>query len=381
MRLCYTAYSPLDLQAANSIQTLNTVRELYAQLGERLTTIVPRFGDEKPPVPTRSLSRIPVNKLSRLYQSGRWSIIERSIFAARAGRIIASVKPDLIYTRDIVCANQFVHAGLPVLYEVHDLESKHPGQGKSASLVQRLKRMDEETLRGARGLASLTETFRQEILVNGWQPAARVFVIPDAYDDAVYFPRDKQEMRNALGLPKGAHLFAYAGLTFKYRGLEMLLQAFQALHDPDAQLVLIGGRDFEIRELRELAGTLGIAERVRFVKRQTFDVVAQYLAAADALVIPDTVTDATASPLKMFEYMAVARPIVCLDRASLREILGDAALYFPRGDVLKFAEALRTALAPDARAMGERARERVSEFTYKRRAEKIVAAAQAVLNA
>lgn len=381
MRLCYVAYSPLDLQAANSIQSFHTARELYASLGERLTTIVPRFGHESPPFPTRQLSRVPVNKLSRFYQSGRWSIFERTIFAARAKRVVASVKPDLIYTRDIVCAHQFVQAQLPVMYEVHDLESKHPGQGKSASLVERLKRMDEETLRGARGLVSLTETFRQEILDNSWKPAARVFVIPDAYDDAVYFPRDKNEMRQALGLPQDAHLFMYAGLTFKYRGLDVLLQAFQALNDPHAQLVMIGGRDFEIRELRELAGTLGLAERVRFVKRQPSDVIAQYLAAADALVIPDTVTDATASPLKMFEYMAVARPIVCVDRASLREIMGDAASYFPRGDVPKFAEALRAALVPDAQAMGARARERVSGFTYKRRAEKIVTAAQAVLQA
>lgn len=381
MRLCYIAYSPLDLQAANSIQTFNTVRELHAQLGERLTTIVPRFGDESPPFPTRQLSRIPVNKLSRLYKSGRWSYFERSIFAERAKRIIASVKPDLIYTRDIVCAYRFVQAKLPVMYEVHDLESKHPGQGKSANLVEMLKRMDEQTLRGSRGLASLTETFRQEVIANGWQPAHRVFVIPDAYDDAVYFPRDKQAMRTALGLPQDAHLFTYAGLTFKYRGLDVLLQAFQTLNDPLAQLVLIGGRDFEVQELRELAGTLGITERVRFVKRQPSDVIAQYLAAADALVIPDTVTDATASPLKMFEYMAVARPIVCVDRASLREIMGDAALYFPRGDVARFADALRASLGADAAALGERAKIRVAEFTYKRRADKIVRAAQAVLNA
>lgn len=381
MRLCYIAYSPLDLQAANSIQTFHTVRELHALLGDNLTTIVPRFGDEAPPFPVRQLSRVPVNKLSRFYTSGRWSYFERSIFAERAKRIVASVKPDLIYTRDLVSAHRFVQAKLPVMYEVHDLESKHPGQGKSASLIEMLQRMDQETLRGAQGLASLTETFRQEVIANGWQPAERVFVIPDAYDDAVYFPRARFEMRNVLGLPQKACLITYAGLTFKYRGLDVLLHAFKTLNDPQAQLVLIGGRDFEVQELREQANTLGITDRVRLIGRQPADAIAKYLAAADALVIPDTVTDATASPLKMFEYMAMARPIVCVDRASLREIMGDAAIYFPRGDVQVFASALRSALEPSALALGERARERVAEFTYKRRAEKIVRAAHAVLRA
>ena len=379
MHLCYVAYSPLNLESANSIQTFNTLRELSKQLGETLTTIVPRFGNESPPpFSTRQLARIPINKLSRVYKSGRWSYIERALYAERAKRIIASVKPDLIYTRDIVCAYRFVRAKLPVMYEVHDLESQHPGQNKSAGLIEMLKRMDETTLTKARGIASLTETFRQEILARGWQSPERVFVIPDAYDDAIYFPRAKMEMRAKLNLPGDARIITYAGLTFKYRGLDVLLRTFQTMNDSNARLVLIGGRAFEVDELQKLARELEIVERVVFVKRQTANVIAEYLAAADVLVIPDTVTDATASPLKMFEYMAMARPIVCVDRAALREILGDGALYFPRGDVNVFAETLQRAVQPDAQVLGERARERVADFTYKRRAEKIVRAAETI---
>lgn len=380
MRLCYVAYSPLDLQSANSIQTFHTVRELYRQLGERLTIIVPRFGDEPlPPFPVRRLGRVPLNKLSRVFKSGRWSYIERSIFAERARRVVTSHKCDLIYTRDMVCAYRFVLADLPVVYEVHDLESKHPGQSKSARLIAMLKEMDEGTLRGARGIASLTETFREEVIAHGWQPAPRVFVIPDAYDEAVYFPRAKMEMRAALDLPRDARIVTYAGLTFKYRGVDVLLRAFHQWNDANARLVLIGGREYEVQELQKLARALGITEQVLFVGRKPSNVTAQYLAAADALVIPDTVTDATASPLKMFEYMAMARPIVCVDRASLYEIMGDAALYFPRGDVNALANALERAVRPSSQILGEQARTRVVDFTYAKRAQKIVRAATSVV--
>lgn len=380
MRLCYVAYSPLNLESANSVQTFNTLRELSKQLGENLTTLVPRFGNEAPPpFPTRQLARIPINKLSRLYKSGRWSYMERALYAERAKRIIASVKPDLIYTRDLVCAYRFIRADLPVLYEVHDLESRHPGQNKSARLLETLKQMDETTLKESRGIASLTEIFRQEIIARGWQSPERVFVIPDAYDDAIYFPRAKMEMRVKLNLPRDARIVTYAGLTFKYRGLDILLRAFKQWNDSSARLVLIGGREFEVEELQTLARELGIVERVIFVKRQTSNVIAEYLAASDALVIPDTVTDATASPLKMFEYMAMARPIVCVDRASLREILQDAAFYFPRGDVNAFAAQLQNAVQSAAQDLGERARERVGDFTYARRAEKIARAAASAL--
>lgn len=380
LKLAYVAYSPLDLQSANSIQTFNTLRELSKLLGEHLQIIVPRFGNESPPpfAATR-LARIPVNKLSRVYKSAWYSYIERSLYAHRAIQKIRAAAPNLIYTRDIVCTYRFVQAQLPVVYEVHDLESQHPGQSKSARLSEWVKRADDTTLRGARGIASLTETFRQEIVAHGWQPADRVFVIPDAYDDAVYFPREKMQARRELHLPADAKLVTYAGLTFKYRGLDVLLRAFQMWNDANARLVLVGGRDFEVRELHDMARALGIAERVQFVGRQPSDRVVQYLAAADALVIPDTVTDATASPLKMFEYMAMARPIVCVDRAALREIMDDGALYFPRGDVAGLASALQQAVSAPSQTIAERARARVADYTYAKRAEKIVRAAEQLL--
>ncbi len=377
--LCYVAYSPLDLQSANSVQTYHTLRELSKRLGEQLTVIVPRFGGETAPFPVIALRRIPVNKLSRLYPSGYWSYVERALYAARARRVMASVRPDLIYTRDLVCADRFVQARLPVLYEVHDLEAHHPGQARSPRLQRMLERADERTLRGARGLVSLTESFRSEILARGWQPTARVFVIPDAYDDAVYYPRPQSEARAALGLAQDAKIVAYAGLTFKYRGLDVLLRAFQTWGEVNARLVLAGGREFEIRELRALAAQLGIAAQVDLIGRKPAETIAQLLAAADALVIPDTVTDATASPLKMFEYMAMARPVVCVERPALCEILGDAALYFPRGDVGALANALARAVQGDLDALAQRARARAAEFTYARRADKIIRAAETLI--
>lgn len=380
-RLSYVAYSPLDLASANSLQTYNTVRELSKRLGARLTTIVPRFGNEPlPPFPVKRLARIPVNKLSRLVNSAWYSYIERTLYAERARRILQTGKPDLIYTRDSVCAYRLVKAGLPILYEVHDLESEHAGQFRSARLTEWLIHLDEQTLCGARGVASLTETFRREIIARGWQPASNVFAIPDAYDDAVYFPRAKMEMRATLNLPLDSQLVMYAGLTFKYRGLDILLQAFKRWNDPNARLVLIGGRSFEVQELQTRARDLNLKSQVEFVGRQPPDLIARYLAASDVLVIPDTVTDATASPLKMFEYMAMARPIVCLDRASLREILGDSAYYFPRGDLDALAASLQQAMQPAAQALGEQGHKRVQEYTYAKRAEKIIRAVRSILS-
>jgi glycosyltransferase involved in cell wall biosynthesis len=103
--------------------------------------------------------------------------------------------------------------------------------------------------------------------------------------------------------------------------------------------------------------------------------VARYLAAADALVIPGTVSGRNASPLKMFEYMAMERPIVCVDLASLREILGDdGATFVPARDEAALAAGLlRVAADPDAAAhMARRASQRAGTYTYAARAAAVV---------
>ena len=120
-------------------------------------------------------------------------------------------------------------------------------------------------------------------------------------------------------------MVTYAGLTWAYRGLDRLVRAFAALQRdvPDSMLVLVGGRPVERAEMAALAGELGIAEAVRLPGQRPQDEVVDWVAAADALVVPGVINGLNASPLKMFEYAAMDRPIVADDIPAVREILGD----------------------------------------------------------
>ncbi len=79
-----------------------------------------------------------------------------------------------------------------------------------------------------------------------------------------------------------------------------------------------------------------------------------YLASADVLALPNSGREAISrrhtSPLKMFEYMAAARPIVASDLPSLRETLtdGENALLVPPEDPEVVEAAIRRTLADDA---------------------------------
>jgi glycosyltransferase involved in cell wall biosynthesis len=107
--------------------------------------------------------------------------------------------------------------------------------------------------------------------------------------------------------------------------------------------------------------------------------VAQYLAASDILAIPDTVTDETASPLKLFEYMAMQRVVVCPDMPALREIVGSEGAYlFERGSQTSLNQALHTLIrTPTLRHdIGVRAHQIVAPHTYSARATTLIGICQ-----
>ncbi|MFQ3683737.1 glycosyltransferase [Roseiflexus sp.] len=393
MRICYVAYpNSLRLRSANAVQTHATLRALKALAPDTLA-IVPRV--ETGPGAFDGLAlhlpRIGIGRLSRFYRSTLWYYAERSVYAWLVLatllwlRLVRRQRFDVIYVREVICALWLSLLaprliGARVVYEVHDLESRNPSRARERWVQPLLHLIDRVTLTRPAALTSLTATFRDLLASIGLRDPREVAILPDAYDETRYAPQDRDAARSALGLSNEPTI-VYAGLTFAYRGVDLLLEALVDV--PGARLILVGGRDQERAALAEQVQHLGLAERVLFAGVQPQDRVPVYLASADVLVIPGTVTDVTASPLKLFEYMAMERAVVCPDLPALREITGgDGALHIPRGDRAALACALRLLLDDPAlrQTLARRGRERVAPHTYTRRAECLIAVCERVMH-
>ena len=199
-------------------------------------------------------------------------------------------------------------------------------------------------------------------------------------------PRERRRERGraALGLAEGDFAVGIAARLQRWKGQDVVLRAAASLlrARENARLLVIGGSLFGLEpefaeELKRLAGTLGIADRVTFTGfRQDIP---------DCLAALDVVVHASVHPepfgLALIEGMAAGTALVAADAGAVREIVtpGADGLLVPPGDHEALAVAL-LALYDDremrwrlARAGERTARERFDVAVMTRRVEAVYA--------
>jgi glycosyltransferase involved in cell wall biosynthesis len=191
-------------------------------------------------------------------------------------------------------------------------------------------------------------------------------LIPHVRDTDRFKPEyaDAAEARRRLGAEK-QRLVMFLGTPHRYKGIEDLCEAVSQLGRPDVALALIGTDAASVTG-RALAARYS---SLRLVGRVPFGEVPDYLAAADVVVVPQRETSDTRgqTPAKLFDAMAIGRPIVSTRVSMIPEILDGCGFVVPPGDVGALAQAIGYLLdhPAEATALGAKARERsVAEYSF-----------------
>jgi glycosyltransferase involved in cell wall biosynthesis len=166
--------------------------------------------------------------------------------------------------------------------------------------------------------------------------------------------------RRLLGV-EGKRVVMFLGTLRDYKGVDDLAAAVASLGRSDVALAVVGaGADSE-------AGRRILARcpRAALVPWVPFEQVPSLLSAADVVAVPQRETPATVGqvPAKIFDAMALGRPVVSTRVSMIPEILDGCGLLVEPGNVSGLAEAIRDLLDDPARAevLGARARERCVE--------------------
>ena len=384
MTILYLADIRFPLERANGVHTMETCASL-AERGHVVHLLVrpdtatpardpfeyygvpetPRLRVESVPVrgplPLRRLGYL-ARMTSRLLERGRWSAVytPNLLLAAAALRLPRTLRP-------------------PVVFESHNFS---PSFARAAAALEtgaraagprklrRLERRERRVWSCAEGYVTTTHVLAGE-LRQRFGPRAHAATAPNA----VRLDRVRAWSPPPRG---GPPVVAYAGSLHPYKGADVLLEALARV--PGGRGLVIGGhpRDAADRDrLVALARDRGIAERVRFTGLVPPAEVLELLRDADVLVLPlrDMPHTRYDSPMKLFEYLAVGRPIVASDLLSTREIFvdGTTARLFEAGNPAALAAAVQEVLADPDRAdrMGRAAFDAAADHTWARRAERI----------
>jgi glycosyltransferase involved in cell wall biosynthesis len=383
-RILCVADVRFPLERANGIQTIETCAAL-ARRGHAVRLIV-RPDTARPPrdpFEYYGIANAQGLAIERVRVAGPPAVRRIAFLAQALGRALAAGRNDLVLTRDLGFASLYLRArrrdAAALVYESHGfaptVSEARPAMltgagGASASKQRRLSRREERVWRRADGYVTITKGLAEELQNRfGARPALAVVA------DGARVRRAAPWSFPAAGVDP---VVGYSGHLYPWKGVDLLLEALVELGG--VRGLIIGGHPAEpdAARLQARAHELGLDPRVVFTGLVRPGEVATRLEAADILVLPNPATAVSVrytSPLKLFEYLAMARPIVASDLPAFREVLTDRrnAVFFEPGSAAALARAIRTVLDDPAlaSAIARGAGETAHGYSWDRRAERL----------
>ena len=256
----------------------------------------------------------------------------------------------------------------PFVFEVRDLypeSMKAVDAVNNAAIIKAVDMLVDHMYRRSKGIVVVTDSFKDVIAARGIG-ADKIAVVKNGVDLDRFIPGPRENVvRKGLGRGVG-FVVSYIGTVGMAHGLEIVLDAAERLKDRTEIHFLIVG-DGAQREALERSAAQSSLHNVMFVGRVPRDRVPDYIAASDVCLVTLRAGELfeTVLPSKMFELLAMSRPIIMSVKGEASRILdasgGGVAVDPGRSDQLADAVLRIQADPSEAARMGERGRKYVIE--------------------
>lgn len=259
---------------------------------------------------------------------------------------------------------------IPFVFEVRDLWPESilaVGAWKDGTAIGALRRLAAHLYGRADRIVAVGQGYKDGIAEGYGVDPARITVFTNGVESEHFRfdPTERERVRASWGLG-GSFTVLYLGTHGMAHGLRAWLDAAERLAgDRDIRFLFVGD-GAEKPALVEHAKARGLSH-VQFIDPQPKDAVRGLYAAADLCLVPLKKTSLFEAvlPSKMFEIMAMERPILLSVDGEARAIVEEAGagLFVPPEDVDAFVAGVRRLAAePETRAaMGARGRAFVCE--------------------
>jgi glycosyltransferase involved in cell wall biosynthesis len=295
---------------------------------------------------------------------------------------------DFIYQRynRFNCAGVLLSlaSGRPLLLEFNGSEVWVAKNWDPIGQLGLLWRTEEINVRCADLIFVVAEADKRKLLAEGVDPG-KVVVNPNGVDTDKFRPGcGGARVRRQMGLDDKL-VIGFLGTFGPWHGTTVLAQAAALLANrPGFHFLFIGDGDYR-PAAEAIIESAGGARLATFLGRVSHEMVPSFLDACDILTAPHVEmpdgSEYFGSPTKLFEYLAMAKPVIGSRLGQIEAIICDGSngLLVPPGESQALACAIdRLANAPALRsALGARAREAVvSQYTWRHNARRVFDAFQ-----
>lgn len=323
-----------------SVHVQEVVRALR-RLGSRVELFVTCTGGPPPPdltdVPLRALPPLP---------KGNLAVRERAALAANA-RLRAALEQagpfHLVYERYSLwsfAGMDYARArGIPGLLEVNAPLIEEQAQHRGLTHRAQAEQVARQVFRSATALVAVSTAVATYL--EGYPEArGRVAVVPNGVDPTRFRPNAPP----ALPAQAGAFTVGFVGSLKPWHGLDVLLDAFVLVHRrfPGARLLIVGDGPERAALIRQVKAR-GVWEAACLPGAVPPHQVPRWLTCMDVAMAPyPDLNGFYFSPLKLYEYLAAARPVVASRVGQVTAVIADGVngLLCPPGDPVALAAAL-----------------------------------------
>lgn len=257
----------------------------------------------------------------------------------RAASYLKERRPDLVvvahpsYLCGVVALIAAKITGIPTLLDYPDawtpLAVETSGISPSGPTSQVLGTIEKLTARSADRIVSITHGLAGYIRALGAR--APIDVVPNGADAKRFNFEATGPARGDFGLPENRPIVLYSGRLEAWSGVHELIEMVQmvAAQVPDVLFAFVGDGTASA-ELQESAAETGVGENVAFLGFQPFSVMPRVIASVDIAIVPfpHTPTTEFCSPVKLFEYVLMHKPIVTTKLPGIYESVDERHVVF-----------------------------------------------------